>query len=163
MVTGGKVDRAGGPVGVEALQGEGGAAVLRADEIRRGPAPPRRSGRLRPEGAYRLRGETIPRLGSGLLVCQVLPEAVAERRGGIAGDADCAVVAQRNPNWILLSAHDVGLRLPYVRQVRGDVHQVASGRVVGALRDDRAAVGVSDDDGLGHVIECGAQRPSVFE
>ncbi len=163
MVAGGKVDRAGGPPGVEALQGEGGAAVLRADEVRRGPAPPRRSGRRRPEGAYRLRGETVPRLGSGLLVCQVLPEAVAERRGGVAGDADCAVVARRNPDRVLLAAHDVGLRLPHVRQVRGDVHQVASGRVVGALRDDRAAVGVPDDDGLVHVIECGAQRPSVFE
>ena len=163
MVAGGKVSRAGGPTGVEALQGEGGAAVQSADEVRRGPAPPRRSGRRRPEGGYRLRGETVPRLGSGLLVCQVLPEAVAYRLGGVAGDADCAGFARRKRNRVLLAAHDVGLRLPHVRQVRGDVHQVASGRVVGALRDDRAAVGVPDDDGRVHVIECGTQRQSVFE
>ena len=163
VVTGAQVDRAGSPVGMEALQGEGGAAVLRADEIRRGSALPCRPGRRCPEGPYRLRGQAVPRPGSGLLVCQVLPEAVAERGGGVAGNADRAVGDRRDPDRVLLAAHDVGLRLPDVWQVRGNVDQMTSGRVVGALRDDRAAVGVPDDDGLVHVVERVAKRPGVFK
>ena len=130
VVTCVQVDRAGSPVRMEALQGEGGAAILHADEIRRGSALPCRPARRCPEGAYRLRGQAVPRPGAGLLVCQGLPEAVAERGGGVAGNADRAIVARRHPDRVLLAAHDVGLRLPDVWQVRGDVDQMTSGRVV---------------------------------
>ena len=158
-----QVHRPRGAGGVLPLQCERRAAVLGADEVGGGAAPPRGPGGRRAEGRDGLRGQPRPRLRAGPRVRDVGPEAGAERRLVVAGDADRAVAEVRDAHRVLLAAHDRALRQPGLGQVGRDEEQLARCRVVRALGDHRAAVGVPDHDRVAGRVQRRVQRGSVLD